>query len=86
MINNIVWEGGNVFWNKKSEGIPVHLQAMSAGKGANLTRQIIPCHYLCSSIKFMHLMVANYYAYMLLYANDKTLLVMHFKTTIRIQI
>lgn len=31
-------------------------------------------------------MVANYYAYMLLYANDKTLLVMHFKTIIRIKI
>lgn len=59
---------------------------MSGKKGANLKRQTIPCHYLCSSIKFIHLMAANYYAYMPLYANDKTLLVVHFKTTIRIQI
>lgn len=56
---------------------------MCAEKGANLS--IIPCNYFFRSIKFIHLTVSKYYAYIVLYANDNTLVV-HFKTNFRIKI
>lgn len=74
----------NIIQNKKREGIPIHHKAMCVEKGAN--PNIIPCIISSGLLNsYTSLFPIIMHIYIVLYANDKTLLVVHFKTIIRIK-